>query len=471
VNTGAAVKSKNDDPQISAVFASLMSGNYAMASQTSQQSDKLTGAQPSSGKSSLEGYSYRENRIEPAQDVTVSDKISDAAQELEDVSDEIIQTVAEDLNVDETEVENALAELGMTAFDLLIPQDLAQAVSQISGQEDPAELLMNAQFVDLMQDMSKVGAELLATLDMEPDQLTELVAQMDILEEPVQLTDGEAELLTTAAEQPRVQTAEQIVQPQQLDRTEAPEDMQLPTEEESAPEYTVAGADEAQQSGQNENEDGGQQPTEDGAPEQESTVSRTPAQTRAEAKTDPQQSPVSFNVAENITEEIAAPEENAQSYLSIDTMDLIEQIAENVRVNISEGTTSMEMQLNPENLGKIYLQVSAKEGVINANIAASNEAVRAALEAQVADLRQSLDQAGVKVDAIEVTVASHEFEQNLEQNAGREQREGEREQEQASHRRNINLSSMDGLTGVMSEEEALVAQIMRDNGNSVDLTA
>jgi flagellar hook-length control protein FliK len=152
-------------------------------------------------------------------------------------------------------------------------------------------------------------------------------------------------------------------------------------------------------------------------------------------------------------------------------MDLIEQIAENVRVSVSEGTSSMEMQLNPENLGKVYLQITAKEGVVNATIAASNEAVRAALEAQLADLRQNLNQAGVKVDAIEVTVASHEFEQNLEQNAGGERQQGERAEQQASQRRNLTLSSMDELSGVMTEEEALVAQIMRDNGNSVDLTA
>lgn len=70
----------------------------------------------------------------------------------------------------------------------------------------------------------------------------------------------------------------------------------------------------------------------------------------------------------------------------------------------------MEMQLNPENLGKVYVNISSKEGVIHAQLAASNEAVRAALETQVADLRQNLNQAGVKVDAVEVTVASHEFE-------------------------------------------------------------
>ena len=131
----------------------------------------------------------------------------------------------------------------------------------------------------------------------------------------------------------------------------------------------------------------------------------------------------------------------------------------------------MEMQLNPENLGKVYVNISSKEGVIHAQLAASNEAVRAALETQVADLRQNLNQAGVKVDAVEVTVASHEFEKNLEQNQESEKQQGERQQEQSGGRRNLNLSSLDELSGLMTEEETLAAQMMRDNGNSMDVTA
>ena len=38
-------------------------------------------------------------------------------------------------------------------------------------------------------------------------------------------------------------------------------------------------------------------------------------------------------------------------------------------------------------------------------------------------------------------------------------------------RSNINLNDLDGLQGLMSEEEVLTAKIMQDNGNSVDLTA
>jgi flagellar hook-length control protein FliK len=168
----------------------------------------------------------------------------------------------------------------------------------------------------------------------------------------------------------------------------------------------------------------------------------------------------------------AAETEAPLSYTSVDALDLIEQVAENVKVVLANDSTSMEMQLNPENLGKIYLNVSTKEGMVNAQIAAQNEAVKEALETQIATLRENLNQAGVKVDAIEVTVASHEFEKNLEQNEHRgEQQQTEEADAQPSARRNIRMDSLDELSGLMTEEEILAAQIMKDNGNSVDLTA
>ena len=132
----------------------------------------------------------------------------------------------------------------------------------------------------------------------------------------------------------------------------------------------------------------------------------------------------------------------------------------------------MEMQLNPENLGKIYLNISEKEGVIRAQIAAQNEIVKEALETQMVELRQNLNQQGIKVDAIEVTVATHEFEQNLEGQAKQEEQARQQmEENQKKARRSLNLNDLDGLAGLMSEEEELVAKMMRDNGNQVDLTA
>ena len=78
----------------------------------------------------------------------------------------------------------------------------------------------------------------------------------------------------------------------------------------------------------------------------------------------------------------------------------------------------------------------------------------------------------MKVEAIDVTVASHNFEQNLEQNSKRDEENANILQGNLKTiRRNINLDSLEDLTGLMSEEEMLVAQIMKDNGNSVDMTA
>ena len=89
----------------------------------------------------------------------------------------------------------------------------------------------------------------------------------------------------------------------------------------------------------------------------------------------------------------------------------------------------------------------------------------------MAELRQTLSQQGVKVDAIEVTVASHEFEQNLEQHAESEKRQGEEQEQARPTRRNLSRDSLDELSGLMSEEEVIAAQIMKDNGNSMDVIA
>ena len=126
---------------------------------------------------------------------------------------------------------------------------------------------------------------------------------------------------------------------------------------------------------------------------------------------------------------------------------------------------------NPEHLGKIYLEITSKDGTVSAHLTAQNEVVKEALESQIADLKQNMNQAGVKVDAVEVTVGGHEFEKNLEQNAKQEEQQAEEREKAANATRHINLNELDGLSGLMTEEETLVAKMMAEQGNSVDFTA
>jgi flagellar hook-length control protein FliK len=484
LNANAATgRPKADNPEAASVFASLMNGNYYSAnnylSVSANQTERV------SGDKSYEQYQYRDNVIEPAQNTTVTDKINDSSEQLDNFAEEVVQTVADELEVDEDTVTETLEILGMTVLDLLNPQNLATFVTQINGESSPAELLTNGQFLNLMQDMDQMGTQLVNELGLEETQLDELIVQFDELtvqfdeqaaqpEELAPQPDGLTEQLDLLTESQPMEELE-IVDTKVNDTTanvfsssEKDNTVEIKTQQPENESVSEAQPVEVSRTSQPNTED----EFEDERNSNTKEFTSDSVDSHKTGKQTEQPSEISFTVNENemiMEEPVTQPIED--SYLSVDTMDLIEQIAENVRVNISEGTTSMEMQLNPENLGKVYLQISSKEGVVNANIAASNEQVKLALEAQIADLRQNLSQSGVKVDAIEVTVASHEFEKNLEQNQSGEKQQGERQQEQLSRRRNINMSSLDELSGVMTEEETLVAQIMRDNGNSVDLTA
>jgi flagellar hook-length control protein FliK len=167
------------------------------------------------------------------------------------------------------------------------------------------------------------------------------------------------------------------------------------------------------------------------------------------------------------TENIGGAELSAK----LDVDEIIRQIVDYVKVTASNDETTLEMQLNPEHLGKLYIELTAKEGNVSAHITAQNEAVKEALEAQMITLKENLNQAGVKVDAVEVTVGSHEFEKNLEQNARNEEQEAERKEAASKQMRSIRLDDLDELSGLMTDEEALVAQMMAEQGNTMNLRA
>lgn len=137
--------------------------------------------------------------------------------------------------------------------------------------------------------------------------------------------------------------------------------------------------------------------------------------------------------------------------------------------------TSLSMQLNPENLGKVTVELATKEGVVSAKVIAETQAAKEALEANLANLKSNLEQQGIKIADVEVTVESHAFEQNLQQDGSREQEQlaKEMQQETARNLRTINLREVGlaELKGLMSEEDIVVAKMMADNGNTLNIKA
>lgn len=182
-----------------------------------------------------------------------------------------------------------------------------------------------------------------------------------------------------------------------------------------------------------------------------------------------------FNQQNQIVGNIVDAAESAVSYVSADMEDIVNQIVEQIKVQVNADTSSMEMQLNPESYGKLQLQVLLKDGIVTARMNVENEAVRQALESQVVQLRESMNNQGLKVDAIEVTVASHEFDRNLQQESNANQQAFEEEQRKSSVRRmNLNLNADDWSEEDiqdMSDAEALERKIMLESGNRMSIQA
>ena len=463
------------------MFASLMGSNYSTNFNMPSVDTKINNnvLQQTNAADNYDRYQYQDNTIRQAAGDVVTDVINNSTDTLDQFQSDVVRTVAEQLGVSEDSVKDMMESLGLTAFDLLNPENLAQLAMQLTGETSPMDLLMNDQFQGLMQQIDQLGGQLANELELQPAQMEELIAQMDILQTPETLTDEEMQILNDAAgQQTTADTVSTDIMPELAQTDEVqPMDKQADVFQEEPKSDEVRTqqpqAQDTKQTTEQQTDTGDADADAQTGDQMKSAQPEKMTADRSSSDVAKTQTVVQMQDTAGVpTADTVADITPETSYVSIDTMDLLEQVAEQIRVNVSEGTSSMEMQLNPENLGKVYVNISSKEGVIHAQLAASNEAVRAALETQVADLRQNLNQAGVKVDAVEVTVASHEFEKNLEQNQESEKQQGERQQEQSGgRRRNLNLSSLDGLSGLMTEEETLAAQMMRENGNSMDVTA
>ena len=137
-----------------------------------------------------------------------------------------------------------------------------------------------------------------------------------------------------------------------------------------------------------------------------------------------------------------------------------------MKVQLTGEVTSLEMQLHPASLGTLQVQIASKAGVMTANFITQNETVKAALESQMVQLKEQFEEQGVKVEAIEVTVQTHEFERNLdEQGRGRNQQEPERK----GRTRRIHLGEGTGAD-TLEGEDALAADMLAAGGSTVDYT-
>lgn len=471
VQTDASKKLQDEELKVAEAFAGLMN---QMSSDLNQMVDEASSSPDmkvettQSASESYERYSYKDNKIETVEESNVNENVEEVAEDLKTAEQDVLNAISEEYGVSEEEIQNLLDSMGLSVLDLLNPENLVNFIMQLTGVASSEELLLDESFLQIMETMDSLAEGLMKDLNVDMEGLQELVNQMELVNEDVQMSEEFQQVVE--------QVVEQVAEGQVISETVEIE-TELPVEEvKEVKEETLETKTQQVETDDNvvetEKANVEKVAVENVSTEQESFSSNQNSEGNSLLNHQSNSEQIVLNQS-NVSMNNVADVAQTQftSYMSTDTVQIMEQIVHQMKVTISAETTSMEMQLNPENLGKVYVNISSNEGVVNAQFHATNEIVKEALETQIAALRENLNQAGVKVDAIEVTIASHEFERNLEQNQQNPEETTDTQNEQINKRRNLSVDSLDDLSGVMTEEETLVAQIMKDNGNSVDFTA
>ena len=354
----------------------------------------------------------KENVIEE-KDVIEEPKMDE---EIIELASQMVQITAQVLNVEPEVVENALETLGLDDTALLDSANIPQIVVEATDAQDNLAIMTDEQLFNDVKEISSKADEFVNTLE------TKFDIPSDEVKEVIK------EVANNTVTEPTVEEKKADVIQSLTNEVTATES------KEQAPEIKIDRKDASH----TDNNDANSQ----------------------------------MNWTQSVVDNIkAAAAENAvenEPVYSADMERIYEQVTENLKLNMSEDVTEMEMSLHPASLGNVRIQIASRDGVVTANFTTQNEQVKAVLEAQIVELKESMNEQGIKVEAIEVNVAAHAFEENLSKEGDNS---SDYESKGSRKRRSINLNEIDDTDDIDIDEDdeiRIAREMMMQNGTTVD---
>ena len=399
---------------------------------------------------------------EPVDEMTI-DEIANALEQ-------ILGQIKEILGITDEELQSGMEALGMQPYDLLNVDNMAQLVASISGEDSALSLIADEGLYAALQDIKNMVGTQVENL-MEHTGLTS-----EALDAVLQkLQEMESQNLDNQVQEAEVLSADDL---NGLGMTEADDGREM-----NEPLVLVEDNTKSEDKAAKQNDtlpETQQDRTTEAANQQTQNTSHESKEGDGRDSKEFGQHGTAQNFQNNMNEvSNTAVAEGIEKFTSESTESIMRQIADMVKIVKNENLTEMELQLHPASLGTVNVSLTTKGGVVTAEFTTQNEAVKAAIEAQASQLRANLEEQGVKIEAIEVSVESHQMERNLDKN-GQEQQRQSQEQEsqriQGIRRRNsINLRAFangEEIEGEMQgadDATRIAMEMMAANGNTMDL--
>lgn len=379
---------------------------------TSEDKSSVTGSAKNADTSSISDVNSK------ADNKDVTDTVKEVCEDIKDA-------IKEEFDVSDEDIKVAMELLGLTALDLLSTAKVAELIEQLTG-TDALTLITNE---DMMQSFNNIinvvdeaNADIAGMLGVKTEEVGIVLGQNDIA--PVVNSED-------TAKQDNVKESDAKNADDNINQTV---DNKESLSEVLAKKITTESDGKAKNNMSESNEANNKVTYADVADNMISNITDT--------------------FADIITEDISTVKE----------ADIVNQVIDSVKLMASRELTSMEVMLNPEHLGSVHITVTARNGIVSAQIAAQNEQVKTALENQMVTLREQFESQGLKVDAVEITVMAHSFEAG--QNFG--QSESERKQGESKVHRKLDLSSFDDE---LEEDLESTAPAPKAEGSSVEYLA
>ena len=351
------------------------------------------------------------------------------ASKVEEKANEIKDAIKEKLGVSDEDIEKAMETLNLSMVDLLNPESLKDLMMSIAGQDDAVSLLTNE---ELYSDMMEV-------INLASDLTEEIKNEFDLTDE---------EFVQICSE---VKTKDETVteiKPEESKEETPNIKVEINVSEEMRTSNSGIVTNESNTKQSQNNQDFSNESAQEEMPQ----MSQTTMQTETVTVSDTVETVRQFSSYTNGNE-------------------VVSQVTEFIKVNISPETTSMELQLHPASLGTVNMNIVSQNGVVTAQLFVQSESVKEALEAQLIQLQEVFDEQGTKVEAVEVAVASYDLDRGPFQD--RDDRQDRQNADKGNHKKiNLNLNDLDDDDlANLDEEDQLARHVMEMNGTSIDFSA
>lgn len=345
---------------------------------------------------------------------------------------QIINVIADALNANPDEIKGIINELDINLNALSDNQNVIKIVSKYLGINNPVNVLINDEAINAVKEINQSISEIINELKDEfaitDDGLKDLLSKIDTVRDTENIED------IINDETGNVDASDDIIKVSDENNNK----INIDSENDNiVPEKTTVKNEENANAGNNKE-------------------FNTDRESKSELylNENGMESIVS-NLKNTITDNILTEDGIADK--------IIKQITDDIRLYAKADTTSLEIQLEPETLGKVGITVTSKAGTITAQLVVQNEVAKEAIESQMATLKESFASQDIKVDAVEVTIASKEFEQNLDKGAGNSS-----EQNENKRRKHISTEELAEINGTATDKETSIDNVLKEMGTTVN---